>query len=179
MIRSFLQSTPHIGDRAHIDATALVMGNVTLGDDCFILPMAVLRGDVNRIVIGDRTNIQDNSVCHVNHEGSPYAAGSELLIGDDVTVGHRVILHGCTVQSRCLIGMGSIIMDGAVIKSDAIIAAGSVIPRGKIIDGGYLWMGAPVRQIRCLTDEEKASIVYSAQHYVALKDKHRLGALES
>ena len=172
MIRSFENKTPIVGDKTHIDETAVVLGDVTLGQDCFILPMVTLRGDVNPIVIGDRTNIQEMSVVHTNHTGSPYVPASSMLIGDDVTIGHGVILHGCQIQSRCLVGMGSIIMDGVVIEENTIIGAGSLVPSNKVLTGGQLWLGRPAKPVRSLTPAQINSILYSAQHYVALKNKH-------
>jgi carbonic anhydrase/acetyltransferase-like protein (isoleucine patch superfamily) len=170
MIRAFQDKLPIFGPRTLIDETALIIGDVTLGNDCFVLPMCILRGDVNSIVIGNRTNIQDHSIIHVNHIGSQYNEASTVTIADDVTIGHRVTLHGCHVKSRCLIGIGSIIMDNTTIESDTIIAAGSLIPSNKTLEGGFLWMGSPAKKIRPLTADEKQSILYSAAQYVKLKN---------
>lgn len=172
MIRAFNKTTPLIGEGTLIDETAWVTGDVVLGKDCFILPMTVLRGDVNSIRVGDRTNIQDGSVCHVNNTHSPYITASQLIIGDDVTIGHRVILHGCQLHSRCLIGMGSIIMDNAVVEEEVIVGAGTLVPPNKVLKRGFLWMGSPAREIRPLTADEKNSILYSAKHYVLLKNQY-------
>jgi len=169
MIRAFKQYTPSIATTAFVDPTALVIGNVFVGEEVSIWPMAVVRGDVNKIDIGDRTNIQDGSVLHVAHEDIEYGVhGFGLKIGRDVTVGHRVVLHGCTIHDEVLCGIGSIIMDGAVVGSHVIVGAGSLVPPGKVLESGYLWLGTPVKKIRPLTAEEIAYFKYSAQHYVSL-----------
>lgn len=166
---------PELGRGAYVDDAAVVIGDVTLGEDTSIWPMTVVRGDVNTIRIGARTNIQDNSVLHVTHDGKYTPGGYALSVGDDVTVGHRVILHACTVGDLCLIGMGSIIMDGAILESKVMLAAGSLVPGGKHLESGYLYMGSPVKQVRELTDEEIESLQYSADHYVEVKNSHQQG----
>lgn len=171
-IRPFEKKTPVIDSSSYIDPTAVVIGDVVIGKDCSVWPMTVIRGDVNSIRIGDRSNIQDSSVLHVNHAGEFNPEGDPLVIGDDVTVGHRVTLHGCTVGDRCLIGIGSIVMDGAIVESEVIIGAGSLVPRGKVLTSGYLWLGSPVKQIRPLTAEEISFLSYSAEHYSQLKDRY-------
>lgn len=172
-IRDHLGKQPQFGNGAYVDEFALVIGDVTLGEDCSIWPMTVVRGDVNTITIGARTNIQDNSVLHVTHDGRYTPGGYALSIGDDVTAGHRVILHACTIGDRCLIGMGSIIMDGAVLEDDVMLAAGSLVPGGKRLAAGYLYRGSPARAVRPLTDDERASLKYSAAHYVEVKNAHQ------
>lgn len=172
--RTFKNMTPRVDPLAYVDETALVIGDVTIGADSSIWPMCVLRGDVHSITIGARTNIQDASVCHVTHDGKYTPGGFALKVGNDVTVGHRVTLHACTVGNLCLIGMSATIMDGAVIGDHTIIAAGSLVPTGKALEGGYLYVGAPVKRVRALTDEERESLVYSAQHYVKLKNEHSI-----
>jgi len=172
VLRSYQDKLPELASGAYVDDSALVIGDVKLGEDCSVWPMTVVRGDVNTIRIGARTNIQDNSVLHVTHDGKYTPGGYALTIGNDVTAGHRVILHACTVGDLCLIGMGSIIMDGAVIESKVMLAAGSLVPGGKRLKSGYLYMGSPVRQVRELTDEEIESLQYSADHYVEVKDSH-------
>lgn len=169
-IRTFNKIKPTIGQSVYIDPQSAVIGDVTLADDVSIWPGAVLRGDVNSITIGARSNIQDNSVCHVEHKSSWNPEGQPLIIGDDVTVGHNVILHGCRVGDRCLIGMGSIVLDGAEIESDVLLGAGSLVPQGKRLASGYLYFGNPVKQIRALTDEEREHFTYSSKHYVKLKN---------
>lgn len=172
-IRNFKNRKPDIHSSTFIDESALVLGDVTIGENCSIWPMTVIRGDVNTIQIGHNTNIQDSSVLHVTHDGLYNPGGFDLKIGNNVTVGHRVILHGCHVADLCLIGMGSTIMDGAVIESHNIIGAGSLVTPNKYLESGYLWVGSPARQVRPLTAEEIESIEYSSANYVKLKKQHQ------
>ena len=174
MIRTFEGITPVIGASTFIDETAVVIGNVTIGEDSSVWPTTVIRGDVNRITIGDRTSIQDGSVLHVNHDADYNPGGDPLSVGSDVTVGHKVMLHGCTIEDRCLIGMSSTILDKAVVKANTIIGAGSLVSPGKVLEGGYLYVGVPARQVRKLTDEELAYLDYAADFYAQLKSRHRV-----
>jgi len=171
-IRSFEIFTPQIADTAFIDDSAVVTGNVTIGEDSSVWPCCSIRGDIHSITIGARSNIQDGSVLHVTHDSDYAPGGFKLTVGDDVTVGHNVVLHACTVEDACLIGMGSIVLDGAVVQSGAMVGAGSLVPPKKILDGGYMWLGSPVKKVRELTEKEKAFLSYSANHYVALKNRH-------
>ncbi|AOZ12977.1 gamma carbonic anhydrase family protein [Pseudomonas lundensis] len=171
-IRPFQQHTPVLGERAFVDRSAVVIGDVEIGADSSVWPLTVIRGDMHRIRIGARTSVQDGCVLHITHAGPFNPDGFPLLIGDDVTIAHKVMLHGCTVGSRVLIGMGSIVMDGAVIEDDVIVGAGSLVPPGKRLDSGFLYVGSPVRPVRALTDKEKAFFTYSAGNYVKLKDQH-------
>jgi len=178
MIRKFENHTPNIHASAYIDETALVSGEVTIGEDSSVWPMTVIRGDVNHITIGKRTNIQDTSVLHVTHASNEHSVkvtdtqiGYPLIIGDDVTVGHKALLHACTIGNRVLVGMGSIVMDGVVVEDETIIAAGSLIPPKKVLESGYLWVGSPAKKARELTDKEKNYLKYSAEHYVRLKTR--------
>lgn len=171
-IRPYRDHTPVLGARVFVDPTALVLGEVTVGDDSSIWPMVAVRGDVHRICIGARTNIQDGSVLHVTQANRFTPAGFPLTVGSDVTVGHRVVLHGCTVADGSLIGMGAVVLDGAIIHSRVLLGAGSVVPPGKVLEGGYLWLGSPAKKIRVLTADELAYLEYSPQHYVDLKDLH-------
>ncbi len=171
-IRDFEGKAPHVGHGAYVDDKAIVIGDVTLGEDASIWPMTVARGDIHTIAIGARTNIQDGSVLHVTHDSEYNQGGNPLVIGSDVTVGHQVILHGCTVENDCLIGMGSVIMDGAVLHPRLILGAGSLVAPGKELDGGYLWIGRPAKRVRPLTEQEFAQLEYSASHYVRLKNRH-------
>ncbi|MCW8933802.1 MAG: gamma carbonic anhydrase family protein [Gammaproteobacteria bacterium] len=171
-IRPFKSITPTIGEKTYIDEAACVIGDVVIGKDCSIWPMVAIRGDVNFIRIGDRTNIQDGSVLHVTHKGPLSPEGNALIIGSDVTVGHGAVIHACTIENECLIGMGSVILDGAVIKEGAMIGAGSVVSPGKVLEGGYLYVGTPARQARELKQKEKDFLAYSAGHYVKLKNEY-------
>ena len=171
--RNFEDKKPNVHSSTFIDDTALVLGDVNIGKNCSVWPLTVIRGDVNSIQIGNNTNIQDNSVLHVTHDGPYNPGGFSLKIGNNVTVGHRVILHGCQIGDSCLIGMGATIMDGVIVESQSLIGAGSLVTPNKHLDSGYLWMGSPVRKVRKLTDEEIESIEYSALNYVKLKNRHQ------
>lgn len=172
-IRSHKGVHPEFGDRVWIDPSAVVIGDVVLGDDCSVWPMTTIRGDMHRIRIGKRCSIQDGSVCHITHAGPYNPDGWPLIVGDDVTVGHKALLHGCTIGSRVLVGMGAIIMDGAQVDDEVIIAAGTLVPPGKHLESGYLYRGSPVRQARELTREERDFFTYTASNYVRLKDEYR------
>jgi carbonic anhydrase/acetyltransferase-like protein (isoleucine patch superfamily) len=171
-IRKYQGMTPQLGARVFVDSTALVIGDVQLGEDSSVWPFALIRGDMHSIRIGARSSIQDGSVLHITHAGPFNPDGYPLIIGDDVTVGHKVILHGCSVGNRVLVGMGSIVMDGAVIEDEVVLGAGSLVPPGKRLASGYLYVGSPVKQARPLSDKEKAFFTYSAANYVKLKDLH-------
>lgn len=172
MLRPYLRQFPRLAARAFVDDSAHVIGDVEIGEDSSIWPMCVVRGDVNRIRIGARTNVQDGSIIHVTHRSAAQPEGRAALIGDEVTVGHNVILHACTIESGCLIGMGSIVMDDAVLHAGVLLGAGSLVSEGKELEGGYLWMGRPAKRMRPLTDAERALFAYSAAHYVKLKDDY-------
>jgi len=171
-IRAFQRVLPTLGEHVFIDESAQVIGQVQLADDVSIWPLAVVRGDVNRIRIGARTNIQDNSVLHVTHDGRYSPGGSPLDIGADVTVGHGVILHACTIEDACLIGMGSVVLDKAVIGKHSLIGAGAVVAPGKVVEPGSLWVGNPARFVRKLTEAEIESLYYSAENYRKLKNDY-------
>lgn len=164
---------PAIASSAWIHPSAQIIGEVELGADASVWCNAVIRGDVNRIAIGEGTNIQDLSMLHVSHKSEWDPAGAPLIIGARVTIGHSVILHGCTIGDECLVGMGSIIMDKAVLEPRVLLGAGSLVPEGKTLQGGYLYLGRPAKQLRPLTAEELAYFDYSAQHYIALARSYR------
>ena len=168
MIRSFRGLKPQIAATAYVDSQAVVIGDVTIGADSTVWPCVVIRGDVNFIRIGSRTNIQDGSVLHVMRDTHP------LILGDAVTIGHGVVLHGCTVESRCLIGMGSIILNGAKIGTGSIVAAGTLVPEGTDVPPGSLFMGHPGKFRRSLTDADQASIDAYAERYVEYKEAYML-----
>ena len=169
MIRKFKDSTPSIGKRVFVDIQATVIGDVCLGDDVSIWPQSVIRGDINPITIGKRTNIQDGSIVHVTHK-SQYSDGCECHIGSDVTIGHGCIIHACTIEDMALVGMGSVILDGTTISKKVIIGAKSLVPSGKTLESGYLYMGSPCKKIRPLKDDELEFLKYSATHYVNTKN---------
>jgi carbonic anhydrase/acetyltransferase-like protein (isoleucine patch superfamily) len=171
-IREFSGAVPRIGQSVFIDDSAVVIGDVTLGDDVSIWPMVVVRGDVESISIGAGTNIQDGSVLHVSHAGPFSPVGQPLKIGKGVTVGHRAVVHACTVGDYCLVGIGAIILDGAVLEDYVMLGAGALVSPGKRLESGYLYVGMPAKQIRPLTESEKAFLEYSYQHYIMLKNQH-------
>ncbi len=171
-IRTYQGTTPQLGERVFVDTSAVVIGDVHLGEDSSVWPLVTIRGDMHRIRIGARTSVQDGSVLHITHAGPFNPDGYPLEIGDDVTIGHKALLHGCTVGSRVLIGMGSVVMDGAVIEDEVVLGAGSLVPPGKRLESGYLYVGSPVKQARALSDKERAFFTYSAANYVKLKDLH-------
>lgn len=171
-IRLYKGIHPTIAPDAYVDEHAVVIGDVVIGADSSIWPLCSLRGDVNHIRIGRRSNIQDGSVLHVTHPHRAVPAGHAVTVGDDVTVGHQCILHGCTIESRCLIGMGSVILDSALVRTDVLLGAGSLVSEGKELEGGYLWLGRPAKRVRELTAEERAWFEYSAKHYVDLKNAY-------
>ena len=172
-IRSFQGVSPVLGEGTYVDEAATVIGDVVLGDDVSIWPGTVVRGDVNYIRIGARTNVQDGTIIHVTHDG-PYGkpGGFATVIGEDVTIGHAAVIHACVIEDACLIGMGATILDGATIKKNGFVGAGAVIPPGKTVESGELWLGNPAKCVRKLSEKEIEQLYYSAQHYVRLKDKY-------
>lgn len=171
-IQKFKNLVPQIAKGVYIHQTAIVIGEVQIGENSSIWPGAVIRGDINFIRIGKNTNIQDLSMLHVNHKSGEDPAGSPLIIGDNVTIGHTVILHGCTIQDECLIGMGSIVMDKVLVQKRVLLGAGSLVPSGAVLDSGYLYLGRPAKKVRVLTAEEIASLMESANSYVQVKDEY-------
>jgi len=172
ILRPFNNIHPTIGNAVYIDPFSTIIGDVQLSDDVSIWPMCVLRGDVNYISIGARTNIQDGSVLHVARKGEATINGYSLNIGEDVTVGHKAMLHACQIGNRVLIGMSAIVLDNACIEDDVILAAGSLVPPNKILVSGFLYVGSPAKAARELTVEEFAFLKRSANHYVKLKDEY-------
>lgn len=175
-IRSYLNIHPQIDPTAWVDDTALVIGAVLLGADASVWPMAVLRGDVDRIEIGARSNIQDGCVLHVTHDGFYSPGGRGLQVGEGVTVGHKAVLHACTIGDFCLIGMGAIVMDGVQIGEHCMVAAGAVVTAGKTMAPGTLWKGSPARYARELSATEIEQLHYSADQYVQLKNDYQSAA---
>tara|TARA_B100000686_G_C16752372_1_gene953337 strand:- start:199 stop:720 length:522 start_codon:yes stop_codon:yes gene_type:complete len=160
MLHTFRDRAPVISPSAFIVESSQVIGDVVIGESSSVWFNAVIRGDVNYVHIGDRTNIQDGCVLHVARGKFP------LIIGDDVTVGHNVTLHACMVKSRCLIGMGSVVMDGSEIGEDSIVGAGSLVAPATVVPPQVLVIGSPARIKRDLTRKEIESIRGSAAHYV-------------
>src|SRR5581483_6173257 len=160
MIRAFQGTRPTIAESAYIEETAVIIGDVVIGERSSVWFHTVVRGDVHYIRIGDRTNVQDLCMLHVTHDTHP------LVIGHDVTIGHRVVLHGCTVQDRVLIGMGAVIMDGAVIGEDSVVGAGALVTEGTVVPPKSLILGTPAKVKRPVTEQELAWIRESAENYV-------------
>ncbi len=166
-IRSFQGVTPRLHPSVFVADGAHVIGDVEIGEDSSVWYNTVLRGDVNRIRVGRRTNIQDLTVLHVHKDRFP------CTVGDDVTIGHRAVVHGCTVGDRVLVGIGAVILDGVVIEEDSFIAAGSLLTPGTLVPAGSMVMGAPGKVKRLLTSEERAGLLVSAAGYVLNARAHR------
>lgn len=171
---TFLRKPPTLGQGVYIAHTAVVVGDVTMGDHSSIWYHAVARGDINRIAIGHHSNVQDGAVLHL-------ADDYPCLIGNYVTVGHSAIVHACTVKDECLIGMGAVILDGAVVGEQSLIGARALVTQRMEIPPGSLVMGSPAKVVRALSSEERAGLKYWAEKYVAnaaycLEHKINLGA---
>jgi carbonic anhydrase/acetyltransferase-like protein (isoleucine patch superfamily) len=160
MLRPYRGRLPQVAASAFVDDSAQVIGDVVIGEESSVWMQVVIRGDVNYIRIGDRTNVQDGTVVHVQHDTHP------TIIGNDVTVGHGAIVHGCTIEDRVLIGMGAIVLNGGRVGSDSIVAAGSLVTEGQQIPARSLVMGSPAKVKRPLTDAEVATIQEYANNYV-------------
>jgi carbonic anhydrase/acetyltransferase-like protein (isoleucine patch superfamily) len=171
-VSSYLDAAPDLGERVYLHASAQVIGSVRIGADSSVWCNAVLRGDVNDIVIGSCSNIQDLTMGHVSHRTERKPQGSPLVIGDHVTVGHSVILHGCRIGNECLIGMGSIVMDDVIVEDRVMLGAGSLVSPGKTLESGFLYIGRPAEKVRPLTEAEIAWLRYSAEHYVRVKNNY-------
>lgn len=171
-IRNYKEFTPQLEQSSWVDESAVVIGKCQLAADVGIWPNATLRGDVNDIIIGERSNIQDGTVVHTTHE-SDISKGSKCIVGNDVTVGHNAVLHGCVIEDECLIGMGAVVLDNAVVQKHVLVGANSLVPPGKVLESGYLYVGSPVKQARPLTEKEIAFFKYSAEHYVKLKNEYQ------
>jgi len=160
-IDSFKGVSPTLGKNVYVDGSARIVGDVVLGDDASIWPLVAARGDVNKIRIGARSNIQDGSVLHVTRKSEKNPNGFPLIIGEDVTVGNRI-----------LVGMGAIVMDGVVVEDDVFIGAGTLVPPNKRLESGFLYVGNPMQKKRPLNDAEMAFLKQSAVNYVVLKDEY-------
>ncbi len=160
MIRPFRNVLPTVHPSAYVDVSAQVIGDVQIGAESSVWMNVVIRGDVNHVRIGARSNVQDLTLIHVMRDTNP------TVIGDDVTIGHSAVVHGCTIEDRCLIGMGAILLNGVVVGSGSIVAAGALIPEGTVIPPGSMVMGMPAKVRRSLSAEESASIQWYANNYV-------------
>ena len=169
LLRSYRGKTPSLGRGVFLAETAVVIGDAVVGEGANLWYGVVVRGDVNFIRIGPRTNIQDNAVVHVSTGTFP------TIIGEEVTIGHMALVHACTIEDRCLIGMQSCVMDGAVVERGAIVAAGALVPPGKRVKAGELWAGVPARPIRAVSEAETREIALSAERYCALAAEYLSG----
>lgn len=171
-IRKYKGISPSIGKGVYVDVSAVLVGDISIGENSSIWPLVAARGDVNTITIGNNTNIQDGTIVHVTRKTKSNPEGYPTVIGDDVTIGHQCMLHGCILGDRILVGMGAIIMDGAVVGDDVFIGAGALVPPNKKLESGYLYVGQPCKQARPLTESEIAFLKTSADNYVILKDEY-------
>ena len=167
MIYEFLNKSPQFDESVFVAPSADIIGDVTIGKDSSIWFNVTIRGDVNWIEIGEKSNVQDNSCIHVTHHTQP------TKLGDYVTIGHNAMIHGCTIHDRVLVGIQSTVLDGVVIESDVMVAAGSVVPPGKRLESGYLYMGIPAKKARELTKEEILSIKQNAENYIKYQRTYR------
>jgi carbonic anhydrase/acetyltransferase-like protein (isoleucine patch superfamily) len=166
MIRAYKEMRPRLGARAWVDASAQVIGDVDLGEDAGVWMNTVVRGDVNRIRVGARTNLQDACVVHVT-------AQHPTTLAEEVTVGHSVTLHGCTIERLCLIGIGAVVLNGAVVGEESIVAAGALVPEGMVVPPRSVVMGSPAKVRRPVTEEERAGLRQYAERYVGYKEDYR------
>lgn len=153
VIRTINGHSPQIGEGTWLSETAVVLGDVTLGKDCSVWYNAIIRGDVNSIVIGDRTNIQDGAVIHCTYE----KAATE--IGSNVSVGHNAIVHGCVLEDSCMVGMGAIVMDKCIIESGAVVAAGAVVPEGTTVKSGWVYAGIPAKPLKEISEKVREALL--------------------
>jgi carbonic anhydrase/acetyltransferase-like protein (isoleucine patch superfamily) len=166
MIRAYKEMRPRLGARAWVDVSAQVIGDVELGEDSSVWMNTVVRGDVNGIRVGARTNLQDGCVLHVTRQ-------HPTVLAEDVTVGHSATLHGCTIERLCLIGIGAIVLTGAVVGEESIVGAGALVPEGMVVPPRSVVMGVPARVRRGVSEEERAGLPGYARRYVGYKDDYR------
>lgn len=169
----FRGKAPRVDPAAFVAPGVRMIGDVEIGPDASIWYNCVLRGDVNRIRIGARTNVQDGSVIHVDSPKPGEEAGHPTLIGEEVLIGHLALVHGCILHDRAFVGLGAIVMDGCTIESDAMLAAGAMLTPGRTIPSGQLWAGRPAKYVRDLGAAELAGMREGVAHYVALARMHR------
>lgn len=168
LIKNILDKNPLIGNDCFLSDTCVLIGNVTIGDQCSVWFNAVIRGDVNFIKIGNKVNIQDNAVIHCTYMKYP------TIIGNNVSIGHNAIIHGCTIYDNVLIGMGAIVMDGVTVESNAIIAAGAVVTQRKHIFEGEIWAGIPAQKIGMVSHQlQKEKILQTANNYIKYSEWYR------
>ena len=164
---SFQNILPTVVEDVFIASSAIIIGDVHIGAESSIWHQVTIRGDVNYIRIGQRTNVQDGTVIHVNR-----AKNGQTIIGSDITIGHMALIHNCELQDKSFVGMKAMVMDGAVIESQGMLAAGAILTPGKIIRSRELWMGAPARFVRMLTDEDLKRMADNSEEYRTLAKKY-------
>ena len=170
---SYAGKTPRIDPTAFVAPGARLIGDVEIGPETSIWYNCVLRGDVNAIRIGARSNIQDGSVIHVDSPHPGHEAGHPTIIGEEVLIGHLAMVHGCVLRDRAFVGLGAIVMDGCEIEGDAMLAAGAMLTPGKRMISGQLWAGRPAKYVRDLSEADLAGMAMGVAHYVALARRHR------
>ncbi len=168
----FEDTHPTIADDAFIAPNATIIGDVVIGSDSGIWFNCLLRGDVNEIRVGERTNIQDGTIVHVSGDGQG------TYIGSDITIGHMALIHACTLEDGCFIGMSATVMDGAVVETGAMVAAGALVPPGKCVLAGQVWGGTPARYLRDIRETDLELFRHTAPHYVNLAHRYRKGLSE-
>jgi carbonic anhydrase/acetyltransferase-like protein (isoleucine patch superfamily) len=154
---------PQIGENTYVADNAVIVGDVKIGKECSIWWSAVVRGDVNKITIGDKTNIQDGAVIHCTYKKAA------TIIGNKVSIGHKAIVHGCTIEDSALVGMGAIVMDNAVVQSGSIVAAGAVVLENTIVESGYIYAGVPAKKVKKIEDEMQKIFERTAENYTLYK----------
>jgi carbonic anhydrase/acetyltransferase-like protein (isoleucine patch superfamily) len=172
LILPYDETLPTVADDAFIAPNATIVGDVVIGAESGIWFNCLLRGDVNEIRIGERTNIQDGSVVHVSGQGQG------TYIGNDITIGHMALIHACTLEDGCFIGMNATVMDDCIVESGAMVAAGALVPPGKRVLAGQVWGGTPARYLRNICESDLQMIGYIAPHYVKLAHRYRKGLTE-
>lgn len=165
-LKTFLGKDPSVPDSAYVSPQATLIGDVRLGEQSSVWPACVLRGDINYIQIGDRSNVQDGTIVHL-------ADDYPVIVGNDVTIGHAAIIHACTIEDECLIGMGSTVMDGCVVGKNSIVGAGALLTANTIIPPGSLVVGSPAKIKRTLSTEEQANLKKWAEKYVSVAQAHK------
>ncbi|WP_130471128.1 gamma carbonic anhydrase family protein [Candidatus Magnetaquicoccus inordinatus] len=165
---------PSIDPTAYVHPSAVIIGDVHIGANCSIWPGVVIRGDVNYIRIGARSNVQDGSILHVTRVTEEHPQGIPLLIDEDVTIGHQVSLHACHLRARSMVGIGAIVLDGVVVEEEAMVGAGSLVAPGKRVGAGELWLGSPAKMVRILDERARRAIAATTENYVRLANEYRL-----
>ncbi len=171
-LREYRGCSPQLDKTVYVDPAATVIGDVHIGSHGSVWPGAIIRGDVNHIRIGSRTNIQDGSIIHVSRPKPGLPSGCPTLIDDNVTIGHGVILHGCTISSHVLVGNAAVVMDGAIIEKHVMVGANALVPPGKKLASGFLYIGSPCKAARRLSAQEVEGLQASADNYVVLKNEY-------